>query len=319
MKRYLFLYAVCATALLVYGYRRHRAEVSRLGQNQTALAAEVERYRNRLGEAAASAQALRLRCAEYEELRAADAERIRRLGIRLRRLEATATAVAATEVGFRAPLAAFAAPHDSGSAPHTAAPRPNDSNPEPLASPDAEPDDCRSVPDDRAPEPHAGPQSDPTPHAAPPSAARPAAAPSAAPQTEPHAAPSVPLRPLPHRTTPLMPDGSLPRRIRQTLSGGTPPLSRSRRTDTAHAPCDVSGAAPRTFRWSDAWVTVEGVVTGDSVRCRVQSVDTLRQIVHRVPRRFLFFRWGTKAIRQEISSSNPHTRIVWTEYIRLER
>ena len=76
MKRYLFLYAVCATALLVYGYRRHRAEVSRLGQNQTALAAEVERYRNRLGEAAASAQALRLRCAEYEELRAADAERI---------------------------------------------------------------------------------------------------------------------------------------------------------------------------------------------------------------------------------------------------
>uniref|UniRef100_UPI003439781C DUF6549 family protein n=1 Tax=uncultured Alistipes sp. TaxID=538949 RepID=UPI003439781C len=99
----------------------------------------------------------------------------------------------------------------------------------------------------------------------------------------------------------------------------TPPLSRSRRTDTAHAPCAVSGAAPRTFRWSDAWVTVEGVVTGDSVRCRVQSVDTLRQIVHRVPRRFLFFRWGTKAIRQEISSSNPHTRIVWTEYIRLER
>ena len=250
---------------------------------------------------------------------ACDAERIRRLGIRLRRLEATATAVAATEVGFRAPLAAFAAPHDRAPEPHTAAPRPNDSNPEPLASPDAEPDDCRSVPDDRAPEPHAGPQSDPTPHAAPPSAARPAAAPSAAPQTEPHAAPSVPLRPLPHRTTPLMPDGSLPRRIRQTLSGGTPPLSRSRRTDTAHAPCAVSGAAPRTFRWSDAWVTVEGVVTGDSVRCRVQSVDTLRQIVHRVPRRFLFFRWGTKAIRQEISSSNPHTRIVWTEYIRLER
>ena len=142
MKRYLFLYAVCATALLVYGYRRHRAEVSRLGQNQTALAAEVERYRNRLGEAAASAQALRLRCAEYEELRAADAERIRRLGIRLRRLEATATAVAATEVGFRAPLAAFAAPHDRAPEPHTAAPRPNDSNPEPLASPDADISPC---------------------------------------------------------------------------------------------------------------------------------------------------------------------------------
>ena len=37
------------------------------------------------------------------------------------------------------------------------------------------------------------------------------------------------------------------------------------------------------------------------------------------PRRFLFIRWGTKALRQEIISSNPHTRIVYSEYIRIER
>lgn len=73
----------------------------------------------------------------------------------------------------------------------------------------------------------------------------------------------------------------------------------------------------RLFRWNDRWVTVEGCVGRDSVHCRVESIDTLRQIVHRVPRRFLFFRWGTKAVRQQISSSNPHTRIVYTEYIRL--
>jgi len=51
----------------------------------------------------------------------------------------------------------------------------------------------------------------------------------------------------------------------------------------------------------------------------VTSTDTLRQIVHRVPRRFLFIRWGTKAIRQEIVSTNPHTRIVYTEYIDMRR
>ena len=60
----------------------------------------------------------------------------------------------------------------------------------------------------------------------------------------------------------------------------------------------------KLFRWRDAWVTVEGRIRTDSVACRVQSTDTLRQVVHRVPRRFLFIRWGTKALRQEIVSSN---------------
>ena len=75
----------------------------------------------------------------------------------------------------------------------------------------------------------------------------------------------------------------------------------------------------RTFRWRDPWVTVEGVIERDSVACRVESTDTLRQVVHRVPRRFLFIRWGTKALRQEIVSTNPHTRIVHAEYVKIER
>lgn len=75
----------------------------------------------------------------------------------------------------------------------------------------------------------------------------------------------------------------------------------------------------RMFRWQDAWVTLQGEIGPDSVRCRVQCVDTLRQIVYRIPRRFLFIRWGTKALRQQIASSNPHTRIVASEYVRIER
>lgn len=75
----------------------------------------------------------------------------------------------------------------------------------------------------------------------------------------------------------------------------------------------------KVFRWADPWVTVEGLIDGDSVGCAVRSVDTLQQIVHRVPRRFWFIRWGTKAIRQEVVSSNPHTRIVYTEYIEFKR
>ena len=186
MKKYLFLYAVAVTALLVCGYGRYRRENRRLTQNQHALAAGIERYRTRLGQEAASVQALRLRCAEFEELRAADAAEIRRLGIKLRRLEAAARTATATKVEIRTPV----------------------------------------------------------------------------------------------RDTVVV-------RLRDTL---------------------VVRDTLRLFR-----------CTADSVLCRVESADTLRQVVHRIPRRFLFIRWGTKALRQEIVPSNPHTRIVYSEYVKIER
>ena len=205
MKKYLFLYAVAVTALLVCGYGRYRRENRRLTQNQHALAAGIERYRTRLGQEAASVQALRLRCAEFEELRAADAAEIRRLGIKLRRLEAAARTATATKVEIRTPV----------------------------------------------------------------------------------------------RDTVVV-------RLRDTLV--------VRLRDTL-----VVRDTLRLFRWRDAWVRVEGAVTADSVLCRVESADTLRQVVHRIPRRFLFIRWGTKALRQEIVPSNPHTRIVYSEYVKIER
>ena len=168
MKKYLFAYAVLATALLFFTCRHYRAENRRLVENQTALAADVTRYRTRLGAEAASVQALRLRCGEFETLRAADAEQIRRLVVRI------------------------------------------------------------------------------------------------------------------HDTLP----------VRDTV---------------------------RMFRWRDPWISVEGRIGRDSAACRIRSVDTLRQAVHRIPRRFLFIRWGTKALRQEIVSTNPHTRIVYAEYVKIER
>jgi len=47
------------------------------------------------------------------------------------------------------------------------------------------------------------------------------------------------------------------------------------------------------------------------------SRDTLYQVVHRVPRRFLFIRWGTKGIRQEMVNCNPHAEITYSQYIEL--
>lgn len=73
------------------------------------------------------------------------------------------------------------------------------------------------------------------------------------------------------------------------------------------------------IKWQDPWINVEGLILPDStVDLSIQSVDTLFQIVHRVPKKFWFIEYGTKAIRQEITSSNPHTVIVYSEYIELE-
>lgn len=75
----------------------------------------------------------------------------------------------------------------------------------------------------------------------------------------------------------------------------------------------------RIFSGGDAWSSLEGSIRGDTLDYSLRTVDTIRQIVHRVPRRFLFIRYGTKAIRQEMVSSNPHTELVYTEYIELSR
>ena len=82
---------------------------------------------------------------------------------------------------------------------------------------------------------------------------------------------------------------------------------------------DTVAMPARHFAAADAWSRVEGVLFGDSLHYDVHTVDTLHQVVHRVPRKFLFIPYGTKAIRQEVWSSNPNTELIYTEYIELPK
>ena len=74
----------------------------------------------------------------------------------------------------------------------------------------------------------------------------------------------------------------------------------------------------KVFSWRDAWTDVNGVIERDSVDLSIQSVDTLTTIVHKVPHKFWFIKWGCKAIKQTVVSSNPHTKITYTEYIEVK-
>lgn len=165
----------------------------RLRRNQHSLLSDVELYQTKAGESAASVEVLSLKLDEFREHRAADAERIKELGIRLRRAESFAKSA-----------------------------------------------------------------------------------------TESHIEAALPLR-----------DTII---VRDTIR------------DTV-----------RIFEGGDRWSTIRGIVKADSIAYALHSVDTLYQVVHRVPRKFWFIRYGTKAIRQEIVSSNPHTKLVYSEYIELPR
>lgn len=72
-----------------------------------------------------------------------------------------------------------------------------------------------------------------------------------------------------------------------------------------------------TFK--DPWVSLDGTIDSGIFTGKIQTVDTLIQVVHRVPHKWWFFKWGTKAIKQEIRSSSPYTKIVYSEYIELKR
>ena len=75
----------------------------------------------------------------------------------------------------------------------------------------------------------------------------------------------------------------------------------------------------KTFSWKDPpWAFVEGVIDSGKVDLSISTNDTIIQIVHKVPKKFLFFRFGCKAIRQEIITKNPHNKIRYSEYIELK-
>ena len=75
----------------------------------------------------------------------------------------------------------------------------------------------------------------------------------------------------------------------------------------------------KCIEYRNPWLTLHGCIQAEQFNGRIESRDTLVQVIHRIPRRFLFIRYGTKSIRQEVVSKNPHTRITYAEYIELKK
>ena len=89
--------------------------------------------------------------------------------------------------------------------------------------------------------------------------------------------------------------------------------------DTASIPADSLHRPDSLicFSWHDSWLSLSGCVSDSLFRGSVSSTDTLDIIVHRIPKRFLFFRFGCKQVRMDIISRNPHTRLTYARYYQL--
>ena len=96
-------------------------------------------------------------------------------------------------------------------------------------------------------------------------------------------------------------------------------LAAEQRIDTlVTAPAPILTDSLCRLRWQDSWTSLEVESSRAGTHIVLTTCDTLLQVVHRVPYRWWLFSFGTKAIRQEIRSSNPHTHLVYAEYIELE-
>ncbi len=77
-----------------------------------------------------------------------------------------------------------------------------------------------------------------------------------------------------------------------------------------------------TLKWSikNKWINFYAEKQKDTLESQIIVYDTIVQVLHRVPRfKFLGIWFGTKGVRQEIISRNPHTRISAAEYIEITR
>lgn len=59
----------------------------------------------------------------------------------------------------------------------------------------------------------------------------------------------------------------------------------------------------------DAWNIIRSEQVGDSARLYYEGRDSIVGVISIRKKRFLFFRWGVKAVEYDLSNKNPKTRI----------
>lgn len=75
----------------------------------------------------------------------------------------------------------------------------------------------------------------------------------------------------------------------------------------------------KCLTYDDNYFKIDACIKADTLTGTLAYRDTLIQVFHRVPRRFWFIKFGTKAIKQDAYLSNRNASIVYSKFITLKR
>jgi hypothetical protein len=68
------------------------------------------------------------------------------------------------------------------------------------------------------------------------------------------------------------------------------------------------------------YLQINGIIENNHLSGNIHLPVNLHQAVWREPKhRFLWWRWGTKAVHQTISSDNPYVEIKYSEVIEIQK
>ena len=74
----------------------------------------------------------------------------------------------------------------------------------------------------------------------------------------------------------------------------------------------------KCFDYNDNYMAMQGCIKKDSLSLNYSNRDSLIQFVSIVPKQWLCFKWGVKAINQTIVSKNPKTTFIYQKYIEIK-
>lgn len=75
----------------------------------------------------------------------------------------------------------------------------------------------------------------------------------------------------------------------------------------------------KCLKYDDNYFRIDACIHADTLQGTLRYTDTLIQVLHRVPRKFWFIRWGTKAVKQDAYFANPNAVINYSRYIELKK
>lgn len=75
----------------------------------------------------------------------------------------------------------------------------------------------------------------------------------------------------------------------------------------------------QTISFQDEYVSLAGTIQDDSLQATFNIPINITQVLYKVPKRkFLWWSWGCKAVKQVIITDNPYVQLNYSEYITIQ-